>query len=184
MEKKIELKEEVKKKPVHKKDIQAVVLRLGKWKELFETDQCKFIIARALNKCTWYGALVLNGYLITNNSVYLLIKIEEEQLNEMLRSIYEYLKIEIETHHVEVKQLDLDGHYHIDHYRTEMLLMHLFEVYALYDRELIKLITGKPINLPYSSPAIEKLKKKVHSAKYCSAVDYTGAKSPVVIQLI
>ncbi|KQC01771.1 hypothetical protein [Pedobacter sp. Hv1] len=184
MEKKVDLGAVVKKKPVHKKHNQAVVLRLGGWKELFEADQCKLIIARALNKCTWYGELILNGYLITNSSVYLLIKIEEEKLDEMLTAIYEYLKMEVTAHHVEVKQLDLDGHYHIDNYRTEMLLLHLFEIYALYDEDLIKLMTGKSINLPYTSPTIEKLKKKVHTAQYCSAIDYTGAKSPVIVQLI
>lgn len=184
MEKENKPDEVPKKKPPHKKHMQAVVLRLGGWKALFEADQCKLIIARALNKCTWYGGLILNGYLITDNSVYLLIKIEEEELDEMLNHIDEYLKAEVTAHHVEVKQLDLDGHYHIDHYRTEMLLINLFEAYALYDAELIKLMTGKLINLSYTSPTIEKLKKKVNAAPYCSAIDYTGAKSPVIVQLL
>ena len=43
------------------------------------------------------------------------------------------------------------------------------------------LITGKEVHIGYYDPYLERLKQYIHNHNYCSALDYSGGKSPVIV---
>ena len=57
----------------------------------------------------------------------------------------------------------------------------LFKKYPFYNEYIKKLITGQKIKLPYYDPHVTKLEDQIRDYNFCSAIDYSGAKGPVVV---
>jgi hypothetical protein len=64
------------------------------------------------------------------------------------------------------------------------LLGEVLKEYQAIDDYLVRLITGRPVNIPYYDPYLERLKIITHAADFCSVADYLGAESPVLVKLI
>lgn len=152
----------------------------GKWKEAFSPHECKVMIAEALNSCVYMHHLEIAGYLITKRRLCLVLRADPKRLDEQLRHFYRTLRKEIlqRIHRREEwEQLP-------EEQPEEEKPVQLFVRYPLQNYMLIHLITGRKVQLPYYSPHLAKLKDKVNHENFCSAVDYSGAKGPVIVKLL
>jgi hypothetical protein len=163
--------------------IHAITLTIGAWKELFPGDQNNIIIADALNYCTCNDGLTIAGYLITNRRVFLVLEISSAYIESMLVLFYERVRKEIKKKQNVIKgqswRYESEGQT-----KTDELFVNLFKQYPLVNDHLIRLITGRSVNLLYYSPHLARLKDRIHNYNFCSALDYSGAKGPVIVKLL
>ena len=177
----IEIKEQVNKKPVVRPKNLPISLIIGSWKEQFTDAQVKLIIAEALNDCTFNHKLHIVGYLITNKKVYLVLKIVQADLAKMLDVFFEKVRKLICQRHDKSRSLDTRTNDEGNIIRLDESSKKLFLQCTLINDHLIKLITGQQVTLPYYDPHLVRLKEQIHNNNYCSALDYSGAKGPVII---
>lgn len=71
-----------------------VELSFTSWKRRFKSDQIKLLIAVALNEwtSTYQNSLRLNGYLITNQSLYLVLKMEKDEDRKQSAFLFNVLR--------------------------------------------------------------------------------------------
>jgi hypothetical protein len=162
--------------------IQTIRLEIGLWKQLFVDEQNKLMIAKALNYCVYKG-LHIAGYLITENNVYLVLRIDTESLIRMLNMFDDTLRKEIKQHQEYIRN-HANHHRSDDRFKTGESFIGLFVKHRLYNYKLIQLITGQPVDIPYHDPHLVWLKKRLRSSDFCSVIDYSGAKGPVEISRI
>lgn len=170
------------KKLLKKEEIISIGLLIGDWKNEFPEHMCKVMIAEALNYCVYNSGMKIGGYLITRHRVCLVLKIAPTLLNEMLQQFYDELRKEIIQHKHRIKN---QARAIADRLETKVeMQMSLFIKYPLLNYMLIELITGQQVELPYYSPYLARLKDRINASDFCSAIDYTGAKGPVVVTLL
>ena len=170
----------VKKKRTLKKDAQvrkasfplsAFILKAGAWKNTFTAEQCRLIVAGALNECVRTEEMHLVGYLLTKDSVCIVLQMEQAQTDKMLMIFYEKVQDAIR------KRLDIVK-------RTVQIHLHPFEQQPLWNEQLIRLLTGRKPDLPYYDPRLARIKKWLEQYSFCSVIDYTGAEGPVIVRLL
>lgn len=160
-------------------------LRLGDWKNHFDPGYINTIIAITLNHFIKEKELIINGYLITHKSLYLLFKSDKKAIDELLQKVESYLVFLLKKHHKKVKN---------NIYKNDLIIKEdnifyiihepLFTYNPLKNDYIIQLITGKKIELPYHDPDLEYLKSGIKNNPFCSAIDYSGALGPVDVTLI
>lgn len=71
-----------------------VELSFTSWKRTLKSDQIKILIAEALNEwtTTYQNSLRLNGYLITDHKVYLVLKIEDDEDRKQSTFLFNVLR--------------------------------------------------------------------------------------------
>jgi hypothetical protein len=167
----------------HKKHVHALYLEPGTWKESFTALQYRVMIAEALNYCTCYEGMIICGYLITRRSVSLVLKMDEPEINRTLDVFYDRLKKEIKK----LRDPGRIAEWNEDHenrVEAEQVFISLFKRHPLIDERLIKLLTGRPFELPYYDPQLARLKDIISHERFCSVLDYAGGESPVIVQLL
>ncbi len=150
-----------------------IELIIGTWKAWFGAEKTKLLIAEALNE--WIAhekKMELNGYLITDYSVYLIIKAPQANFHQLLSVFYERMTNAIERH------------YHSESVSSKLLYHKPFEKRNFFNDDLIKLMLGKTIGSAYFDLEQAYLISNIKHYKYCSAIDYTGAKGPVNVILL
>ncbi len=153
-------------------DSHHLVLVIKSWEKEIPTDWRNIIIAKALNYCIYNESLVIKGYLLTKKRLCLIVISESHSIRhilnvfakEVVKGIYNY---------------ENNFGKYLEESRT---FNELFIQYPLYNPYIIKLITGKKIILPYNNPHVTRLEKRIHDYNYCSAIDYSGAIGPVIVQ--
>jgi len=170
-------------KPAKKEQIISIGLIICDWKNEFTEHQCKVMIAEALNHCVYNDELKIAGYLITQRRVCLVLEAAPDQVNHLLQAFYKQLRKEIHQHTHRIRNLETDLHKEEETSGAEKHTT-LFIRSPLQNYMLIRLITGRPVTLPYYSPHLERLKEKVNHYNFCSAIDYSGAKGPVVVKVL
>jgi hypothetical protein len=180
----IEIAKQVIKKPVIQPTIHSISLIIGSWKEQFMDEQIKLIIAEALNYCTCNHKLHIVGYLITKRRVCLVLKIIEADLTKILDVFFEKVGKLIRQHQEHVRSQNFKTYEKENIIQIARLFKDLFIQIPLINAHLIKLITGRPVVLPYYNPHLARLKDRIHNYNFCSAIDYSGAKGPVVVTLL
>ena len=171
------------KKHGHEPPQTSLVLKIGHWKNAFTEQQCKVMIAESLNLTVSESEFrhSITGYLITRRRVCLVLRIDPRRVRKMLHFFYEAMKKKIEGYSgIEHKIIPVD-HSKRDHEESKQLQEPLFEEFPMLNHLLVKLITGKTVVLPYYSPHLERLKERIRNYPFCSAIDYSGAKSPVLV---
>ena len=160
--------------------VQPVFLIVGTWKKLFKADEIRLIIAEALNYCVCFEKMNIAGYLITDRRVCLVLEIDKTEPDYALDLFYEKVKKEIKY------RLEKRKHFeqHNDKAELNEYLKFLFTRYKPNSDFLVKLITGRKVELPYHNAHLERLKEKIHDYDFCSAVDYSGGVGPVMVKLI
>lgn len=164
--------------------IHAIALTVGAWKELFPDEQYNIIIANALNYCTCNDGLTIAGYLITNRRMFLVLEISSAHIESMLVLFYERVRREIKKHKEQIKDQRWRTYDSEEQTKSDELFVNLFKQYPLVNDHLIGLITGRLVNLLYYSPHLARLKDRIHNYNFCSALDYSGAKGPVIVKLL
>jgi hypothetical protein len=180
------MKSIVRKERVHECTIHSYTLKIGAWRQLFAPEECKLIMAEAMNATLNSGEfrLALTGYLFTDYRACIILQTEHRKIRLFFDMFYDCIRSGI-RHHVDKiskpgmkKKLLEELNSHDD------LFENLFREHPLKDEHLIALITGRSVELPYSDPQLERLKEKIRNHRYCSAVDYLGAQSPVNVRLL
>lgn len=160
-------------------------LKIGNWKNNFDLNYTNTIIAIALNHCCKYHDLIINGYLITASSLYLVVKTHEKSIDTILNKIEDRINLLLKDDKRTLKNKKYNIDFILDHEDVFFEIQEpLFKVYPLKNEHLIPLITGKKIELPYYDRRLEALKKLIHHHPFCSAIDYSGAIGPVNVTLL
>jgi len=151
------------------------LLVMNSWRLDIPEEHRNIIIANALNNCVLYKSLNLVGYLITSRRLFIIGASENTPFQEILYYFYRC----VETGIAEYKKMinDYDDAYHLEHHVHHKL----FTPYPFLNDYIRALITGKEVHIGYYDPYLERLKHYIHNHNYCSALDYSGAKGPVIV---
>ena len=158
------------------------VLRCGEWSKLVGEKQTKVIIAVALN---YYPSLLgsevkIFAYTLISNNLYLVARGSDGDIYSFLPDFYELVQIGIQDFFSELQEQKV-------HFREQVSLDKITQVNNLFTEHrfrnnfLLSLIIGQKISLPYFDPKYNKLQHKIQTSNFSSAVDYSGAKGPVII---
>ncbi|MEO6176892.1 MAG: hypothetical protein ABIP27_17195 [Flavobacterium circumlabens] len=159
--------------------------KIGNWKDNFDLNYTHSLIAIALNHSCKYHDLIVNGYLITAKSVYLVVKTPEKSIENMLSKIENHIHLLLKNENQTLKNKNFNIDFILDNEDVFFEIQEpLFKVSPLKNDDLISLITGKKIELPYYDRRLEALKKLIHHHPFCSAIDYSGAIGPVYVTLL
>jgi len=164
----------------HKTGLFPIALVSGDWKDEFSEYEYSVMIAEALNYCVYNEEMNISGYLLTRRRLYLVLKTEYVHINSVLLHFYDKLRKEIQHAQRIKKEIEKA----LKHPEATLEKPALFVRYPLQNEYLVKLITGRKVELPYSDPHLQRLKDEINKANFCSAIDYTGAKGPVVVTLL
>jgi hypothetical protein len=176
---------------IHKKEhahpeIFSFTLQIGKWKKLFRPVYYKTLLAEALNatvhKAEFRNAIA--GYLISDRRLCLVLKMDHRRIRKMLELFYSNVRDEIRRHLETANKGDVKIFLKEAQVKPEDLFEDLFTEHELKNDRLIKLITGRKVELPYYDPQLQRLKNDIHNYPFCSAIDYRGGKSPVLVKLV
>lgn len=144
----------------------------------------------------FFTRLYIVGYLITGRMVHLVLDMEgeltkdeqENILGELVHNLNKKVREAIETRQEKNDfneyRLEMGGEDDVDDDEltdTGRPLMHLIETSPFSNYLLVQLITGARVELGYYSPQLAMLKDSIHNYPFCSAIDYAGAKGPVLI---
>jgi len=153
-----------------------LILVMGPWKKDIPENQRNIIIATALNDCSYKGYLKVTGYLITNRRVFLILSDTKEVIDQLLELFYKKVALGIHEYEKMISKYTSK--------EASLLEEHdaLFKKYPFYNWYIKKLITGQKIALPYYDPHVAKLEDQIRDYNFCSAIDYSGAKSPVIVK--
>jgi len=166
--------------------IHMFMLRAGPWRRMFPELQYKFMIASALNECIGHEEFggrkfLITGYLLTNRRIYIVCKTRFTAIESILDLFYRKIKRAIRH---DLRRRNWLPGYSIAERSKEIAGINeeeLFEKFRLTNDWLIQLITGHDVALGYYDPKLEKLKKIIQHEQFCSAIDYSGGESPVII---
>ncbi len=150
----------------------SVLLQIGDWKTLVPDERRRLLIAIALNHCVNNNDLNIVGYLITSSEVYLLLRNKSVDYKEIMVHFNEFLIIEIARY---LKTPDFNAQ--ISEKRI------LFSSHELYNENLKKLITGRKAEIDFYTPQLLRLQNTIKYNIYCSAIDYSGGKSAVILSI-
>jgi hypothetical protein len=145
-----------------------------------------------------FTRLYITGYLITRQMVHLVLDSEEQLTSEeqenIFRELTESLNLKIEEAIERMRGRDNlmvpginiaeDQEEEDDEDELPAIAMpfrHLIQAPPLTNYLLVKLITGSKVELPYYSIQLARLKDSIRNYPFCSAIDYGGAKGPVLI---
>ncbi len=162
-----------------------IELRIGNWSKKFDLNYVNTLIAMTLNHCTKDKDFIINGYLMTSKTVYLIVKKNEKIFDNLLNKIEIHVHLLLKIHKKEIqKSHENDFMADDDDSAFYIIRKPLFKLYPLKNEHLIQLITGKKVLLPYYNRELEDLKLLIRNHPFCSAIDYSGAIGPVDVTLI
>ncbi len=151
-------------------------LNFADWVKDVPEDKLLVLVSVALNHCVYNHKIKIKGYLITRTTLYLVMTPYEESLKHALDFFSEQIHLRVDAY---LKNKDEE-----DVLQKTSIENTVFIKHQLQDYDLIKIITGKDVKLPYHSPRIAYLKKITHNYKYCSVSDYKGVLGPVIVDTI
>ena len=151
------------------------LLVMHTWRYEIPQEKRNIIIANALNHCTNDKRFYVVGYLITNRRVFLIGSSETTSFKEVLDYFYYHVDIGILEYKKEIDKYENHG------FSNPKPLKKLFTKYPFYNEHIKSLITGKKVTSIYYDPQLARLKNLIHNSNYCSALDYAGGKSPVIV---
>ena len=161
----------------------AFTLKIGGWREFISEKLLLVNIAEALNdtitKCNI--DFEINGYLITSTKIYLIISVLEFSVQEVLDDFYKNVRLIIKPKLFK-NDYDSKNKINLNYDEIEENTLRLFEKVPLRNNYLIKLLCGQQINLIYSDPRLEILKKQLNNYNFCSMTDYSGVVGPVILK--
>ncbi len=146
------------------------------WRTKMQEEKANVIIANALNKCVYFVSARIKGYLLTKRRLFLVFENTNEESRIILEAFNEFLLAEI-----------FDYLRSLPRHQRELIFdleddEELFHEHRFINPTIKKIIIGEEIELPYYDPHVEKIEKEIKNYNYCSAIDYSGARGPVVVR--
>lgn len=174
----------------HLRHTQQLMLRMGAWVNGFPCNQYKWMVAQALNACVYIQGeqpprhfhTAINGYLIYNRDLYLVLHLQKKQLPHLLHFFTGMLKMEIIAGLNRVIKSNGNTAVTKALRRLNTGQVKLYREHPFNNFQLADMITGIPVNNPFDTPQFRKLYNMVHGNLFCSAIDYLGGKSPVTVE--
>jgi len=163
------------------------MLRAKSWKNYLPELQYKFIIARAFNDVLYdtgpvYKKFLITGYLIHRRRIYIVCKLRSISIDRVLELLHEKIKLALELE--EQKRIEKKR------FNESTDVQHLsipetgfFDFFPFNNEWLKLLITGHAVNLRYHDPLLDNLKNIVSNEPFCSCIDYSGEKGPVIVSI-
>lgn len=162
-----------------------IELRIGNWSKKFDLNYVNTLIAMTLNHCTKDKDFIINGYLMTSKTIYLIVKTNEKTFDNLLNKIEIHIHLLLKIHKKEIQKIhENDFMADDDDSAFYIIRKPLFKLYPLKTEHLVKLITGKKVLLPYYNRELEDLKLLIRNHPFCSAIDYSGAIGPVDVTVL
>ncbi|MFK7748140.1 MAG: hypothetical protein AB8B65_07110 [Kordia sp.] len=165
------------KKHTHK-EAHYQLLVMHSWRYEIPQEQRNIIIAEALNKCTVDKDFKVYGYLITNRRVFLIGHSKTTPFQKVLQYFYKKVALGI------MRYKNRNETYKEKHLLESKVHHNLFTEYPFYNKSIKQSITGHKVEFPYYDPHLKRLQEYIHHHNYCSALDYSGGKSPVIVHQI
>lgn len=156
---------------------------MGHWKRDFTEQECMLLVAEALNQCTYhyYEEFDVTGYLLTGRRLFLVLDKNGPSLQDLLNRFYDQLQKDIQA----FQQKAMPMHHDVKKERHSVdQPWQLFTAHAFINPNLFKLITGQKVVEHYYDPHLERMKDYIHNYNFCSALDYEGGISPVIVKLL
>lgn len=150
----------------------SIWLTPGSWQQLFTNLQYHTMIAACLNDCAHENGMVINGYVITNSSICLVLQNERKKCHDLLSLFYECVQNRIAAH---------CKHNHEKDDSIYLPVYNLFIKHHVHNPIVIQLLTDQKAAFPFYNEAFERLKYILQNEPFCSVIDYSGAVGPVII---
>ena len=153
------------------------LLVMTSWRHDIPHEVRNIMIAESLNDCTVHKDFNVLGYLITERRIFLI----GSSLTTPFQEILEYFYRQVAKRIFQFEKVTHQNDDYDDYEHDYIDYLELFDTYPFYNEYVRQLITGKKIVTSYYDPYVEKLKAYIHDHNYCSALDYAGGKSPVIV---
>ncbi|MFZ0599667.1 MAG: hypothetical protein WAM46_21950 [Flavobacterium sp.] len=155
-------------------------LEIGEWKKHFDFNYVNTIIAMALNHCIKKHELTVNGYLITKDNLYLIVKTHEKSIHAAIEKLEIHITFLLKINPQQLKMNKYEMAFVVDDEDVFYAVRgSLFKINPLNNNYLTALLTGEKVTLPYFNPELESLKSMLKNHTFCSVIDYSGAVGPV-----
>ncbi len=151
---------------------------MNSWSNPIPQVTRNIIVADALNHCIESGELLVIGYLIKNQCVFLIGFSRNINIEETLNNFFRQVAFEIEAYY---QRKNTYGNYKIADSLKTGSYAYIFTPYPFTDDYIKSIIMGREVNLPYYDPRLARLEDYLHNDNFCSALDYAGGKSPVLV---
>lgn len=151
------------------------VLIMKSWSTEIPRNWRNVIIAEALNYCVCKERLIIKGYLIKKKQLFLIAESKKHSIEYIFNV---FAKQVFKGIHIYERRMNRDKEEFEEHY----IFKDLFIKCRLYNPYIIKLLTGKKVQLCYYNSYLARLKIEIHYSNYCSVIDYSGAIGPVIVQ--
>ena len=145
------------------------------WHHHIPIEFRKIMIAESLNKAVINKDINIHGYLIMESNMILYVE-ESIEYPVVLELFYDCFNATFKAYLDEKEQNGEMINLNFYHAMTSFFIEQ-----ELYDKNLELVLTGRKVIKPYHDPSFLKLKAISKQTKYCSILDYSGGKSPVLI---
>lgn len=154
------------------------IFTMNAWSNDIPEVTRNIMIVNALNHCIINNEMLVFGYLIKNQCVFLIGFSQNVNIEESLTNFYRHVAFEIEEYYQRKNNYQNQQH---TEYQKISSYAHLFKQYPFTDTYIREIIMGRKITLPYYDPDVARLEDYLQDDPFCSALDYAGGKSPVLI---
>jgi len=135
----------------------------------------KIMIADSLNKAIDIHKLKIHGYLIMESNMILYVE-KSIEYPVVLERFHDCFNATFKAYLDEKEQ---NGEMiNLNFYRA---MTSFFLEQQLFDKNLVLLLTGRKVNKAYHDPNLLRWKALLKQTRYCSIIDYSGGKSPVLV---
>ncbi|WP_156168909.1 hypothetical protein [Kordia jejudonensis] len=156
------------------------ILVMSSWSDDIPEMTRNIIVADALNHCVESEELLVMGYLIKNQCVFLIGFSRSVSIEETLNNFFRQVAYEIEEYY---QRKNNYNSYKVDNVKKIASYAYVFKQYPFTDDYIRKIIMGQTIKMPYYDPRLARLQDYLRYENFCSALDYAGGKSPVLVTI-
>ncbi len=145
------------------------------WHHHIPIEIRKIMIADSLNKAIDIHKLKIHGYLIMESNMILYVE-KSIEYPVVLERFHDCFNATFKAYLDEKEQ---NGEMiNLNFYRA---MTSFFLEQQLFDKNLVLLLTGRKVNKAYHDPNLLRWKALLKQTRYCSIIDYSGGKSPVLV---
>jgi hypothetical protein len=164
----------------------AYTLKIGVWKKLFHPAYYKTLIANSLSEIVRKDEFkdTIAGYLISERRLCLILRINHLKVRKMLDLLYTKVSALI------IKCLETIDRAHLKVLMAELNISiqdfseNIFKENKLRNDRLLRLLTGRSVELPYYDPQLQRLKNRLDNYPFSSLPNYHGGVSPVHVYVV
>ena len=148
-------------------EVRQLMLIPGKWKSFLTEYEYKTMVASALNTCVVEHGLIIFGYLITFEKIYLVVETSKDSAFSITRDFLIAFRITLIRHFAALAKKGVPFLPSMKIFTTSDEAT-LFEDYFFDDPILSQLLVNKNTELPYYDPQLKKIQEWLLNCDFCS----------------